>query len=284
MAEIRLNPGATSFDDANWEDAAGVADGAELAVVGSNEQIDDGDQNTGVATGVNYWHFRGGSPKLAKDGTNLKVKAAVAYTAKPNFVWATDGGEAAVDFVTNAVNRAVCQARSGKILLVTGDLKETWVGGAGLVYVGAGLDCSVGLYVWENATVIIDEHSTPATDIPLLIVGNNANVIIRRPFAAATILGSGVLGVDNRSGTAAGDVTGYGGRLAPISGVIDGFEFYGGEGIDDSRLEAAASVGVANGINLHAPGLRVPAESDLLDLGTIVNKFPRVGSAGGGGV
>lgn len=280
MPETRLNPGAQSFDAANWEDATGFADNAELAVVGSREEIADGNKGT-LTTGINYIDFRGGEPKVGRDAAGpLQIKPATAYTTRPNLRWATNGGELLAEVLTNAANRVELTARAGMVTLIGGDLKETFVAGAQLVNIGTGVDLSVALYVFGSATVIIDEHSTPATDIPAIVVGENANVIVRRPFAAATILGRGVLAVDNRSGTDSGGVAGYGGSLAPISGVIDGFEFYGGDGIDDSRLEALASVGVADGIQLWAPGLRLPPASELLTLGTVTSKFTKIGSAG----
>ncbi|MCB0912185.1 MAG: hypothetical protein KDB60_11280 [Propionibacteriaceae bacterium] len=268
MAEQRHNKDAASLDSANWP-SGGFANGAELAIVDSGQTLADLDRTADTTTGINYLHIRDGKPTCGDDTNgNLKIETAVAYTTKPNFVWATRGGKCRVEFATTACNKAVFMAGGGESFIVSGTIDDLVIAGSGVVHILSGVTITGDIYIMGAAEVIIQDVGTIAN----VYVSEQARVDCEALVQNLTMRHFCRVRLDNQSGTAMTSFTFEGGTFIPVAGDVPSVVWWAGT-FDVSEVQEAVSIGttsfVANG-----SGLVPPPPSSLLTVGTPTQLLP----------
>lgn len=269
MAEQRLNDNATSLEAANWS-GAGFADGAELAIVGNEETIADLDRSADTTNGINYLHIRNGRPTVGGDSeTDLIIECAVAYTTRPNFIWATRGGLCRVQFATTVCNEAVFMASGGDAYIVAGNVDKLKIAGSGNVTILAGAEIDSELWVAGEAVVTIQDSGTA---IPIAQISERARVHNERAITEVWQRQASWFYNDNRSGTGTTTYKLEGGIFVPVAGDVADVEWFGGR-IDDTRVEQALELG-ATAFEVRGSGLVAPRSAGLLTVSNVNSAYP----------
>jgi len=272
MAEQRLAKDTASLEAAGWS-GAGIANGAELAIVDSSLVHTDLDRQADTTTGLSYFHVRDGKPTLGDETNgNLILEFDPAYTTRENFLWQTRGGQLRLEAATNVCTAAAFVAKGGTANLVSGTFGSIYVAGSQVVRIPAGVDINTALYCFGDAVVEISDKV--GDSIPLIVCSEGARVVCRRELEVIELRQRATLFVDNATGSAATSVLVEGGRLIPLAGGMPTVEWWGGV-IDLLQAQEALNFGTTD-FDIKSTRLAVPAANSNVTVGTPAGLFPSV--------
>ena len=227
MAETQLNEGAVSLAAANWADATGFANDAELAIVDGRQSITAGlDQTGSTTTGIDYLHVRNGfSGRVGSAASPASVEFDATYTTKENFIYGAGAGSCYLTSGAFTITQALING--GGTCYFTGGTITTLIATSGRFEVN---QSTALVDVWVlGGSHFIDEHSSDTLGNVYVVAGT---VLIKRAGTLLTIGGTGRVGSHLVTGGWT-TVTQDGGMLVPYKGDIATYN--GRSGVIDHR-------------------------------------------------
>lgn len=275
MAEATLNAGSRSLDAANWSDATGFANDAELAIVNSYQEHTGLDRSSDTTTGVDYLHIRDGEPRFGPGNGRLMVDFDATYTAKPNFRWATKGGLLYLEATTTMGRGDFVGA--GNCYLVAGQMNNLAIGNRNSVKIQEGCDAGATQIVLAGRAYLEADAPSGAYTIPTLRMTHGSPVALIKRRVENAYLVHGLLTVRNESGSSMTQLDLFGGVFRPEAGDVDTVNWYGGE-FDLSRARKALTIG-GTAFNVYHDR-QIPDSTELVTM-SAASKWPASGGPGG---
>jgi hypothetical protein len=246
MAEAQHIEGAVSLAAANWSDATGFTDDAELSIVTGNQTISGGLDTTGSTTGgIDYLHIRRGfTGNLGSASASASVEFDATYTTNDNFIYGAGGGRCYLTAGATTITSLVVNGAG--TLYLTGGTVTSLVLQSGRCEVGQ--SAALGNVYVLGGSHFIDEHSSDTLGNVYVVGGS---VLIKRGGTLLQIGGMGRVGSDLTTGSWT-TVNQDGGVLVPYKGAIATYN--GRAGVIDHR-PAKVVVAIGGTAALTTPAL-----------------------------
>lgn len=214
MAETQLNTGATSFAAANWADATGFANSAQLAIVDGSQTINAGLDQSALGTGINYLEVRSGFSGIIGGNSGPLIVDADAGSS-PHITYAAGGGA----FYLRAGGGSSLISRfdqksNGRAYLTNGTFTEVNLTTGTLVLADAATATTV---VLSGGTATLDGGGA-GTSATIIVLGGTHR--IRRPAGTLLVVVGGTVHYEAPSGSSS-VLSQYGGTVYHYSGDLD---------------------------------------------------------------
>lgn len=233
MAETILNVGATSFAAANWADATGFANGAQLAITDGSQSITGALDQSGLTTGINYLEIRNGfSGNIGGTTGSLIVDADVSTT--PHILYAASGGSFYLRAGGNNTLVTRFDQKSAGRAYLTGGTFTTINLTTGTLSLS---DNSTGTTVNLSGGTATLEGGSTGTSATIIVLGGTHR--IKRPAGTALVVVGGTVYYEAPSGSSS-TLSMYGGTIYHLSGDLTP-TFYAGS-YDPSNLYRNATL------------------------------------------
>ena len=245
MAEIFLNENAASFAAANWSDATGFADAAEMVVDRHsgviNTALDRSADTTDSSGGIKYIHFRCDTVDVGGESGTFSVEFDDTYTTRPNLVWAARGGRMRINSTGDTCKRAEFNG-GGVCYLVGGDWEKVYVGSGTVIFGESATFSASAELICAGGRVVVEAHSSATDILPTTFVCGGQMELHRRPTTVNVSAGS--LRMRSLDG-AATTMNLYGGSTMLEAGNVPTLNVYGANGavLDLSRAIREVTVG-----------------------------------------